>query len=155
MLEVSGRGRRVRLRIGTTRSPEDLVLLLRTPDFELRAALDEGAATVNVIIGAGRARLRDRNHRRRTPAGGGVTARRDHIPIVVPTLGALVVDALEHRGLCDRDQGPVFGRARDMAAAYASIAAAAAATAEAAAPVAAAPAAGRPVTDETAPPVAP
>ncbi len=123
VLEVSGRGRRVRLRFGTTQPPEDMVLLLRTPDFELRAALDEGAAMVNVIIGAGRMRLRERDRRRGAPAGGGNTARREHIPILVPGLGALVVDALEHRGLCDRDQGPVLGRARDMAAAYASTAA--------------------------------
>jgi hypothetical protein len=61
--------------------------------------------------------------------------------VVIPALATLVVDALEHRGLCDRDQEPVLGRARDMAAAFASAAAAAAAAAAAEIPAVESPAA--------------
>jgi glucose-6-phosphate dehydrogenase assembly protein OpcA len=144
VLEVSGRGRRVRLRIGETRPSDDLVLLLRMPDFELRAALDEQASVVTAIIGAGRTRLR-RGDERRGPRGGDrMTARREHIPVIARPLPALVVDALEHRGLCDRDQWPVLGRARELAAAFASAAAGAAGAAEPAAEPAAEYPAGEP-----------
>jgi glucose-6-phosphate dehydrogenase assembly protein OpcA len=116
-LEVSGRGRRVRLRFGVTQPPEDLVLLLRTPELEMRAALDEVAGMAHVILGSGRARLRDRNRRGGSPKGDGAPARREHIPIRTPALGTLIVESLEHRGLCDCDREPVFGRACDLAAA--------------------------------------
>ncbi len=121
LLEVSGRGRRLRLRFGESQPPEDIVLLARTPDIELRAALNERDSLVHVVFGAGRARLR--RDARQGARSGGSPPRRERIPITVPSLAGLVVEALEHRGICDRDAQPVFARARDMAQALASLSA--------------------------------
>jgi glucose-6-phosphate dehydrogenase assembly protein OpcA len=57
-LELPGRGRRVRLRIGELGPPDDLVLVLRTSDIELRIGLNESESMATVAFGAGNARDR-------------------------------------------------------------------------------------------------
>jgi hypothetical protein len=108
--------------VGESQPPHDLLLLLRTPDIELLVTLDERDAQVNLAFGAGRTRIKHRRQQGSRPGPSG-PARRERVSIDIPSLASLVIDALDHRGRCDRDWLPVFARARELAAALSSLAA--------------------------------
>jgi hypothetical protein len=103
----------VRLRLGETQGREALVLVLRTPEIELRAALAADETVASVTLGAGRLKLR-RGGRPGIPRGRSRAPETMGLKVKEPV--SLVVDALKHPGLCDDDAAPVLERAIVLAA---------------------------------------
>jgi hypothetical protein len=139
-LDFPGRGRRIRLRLGPAPASESLVLVLRTPEMELRAAIEPPSA-VTAVFGPGRVRLlpprggersgSDGQHGRRRRGGGGgrraetrpggglhVWAPSPHERSVIEwaSTANLIVDALGHGAFCDATAPRVLDRALEMAA---------------------------------------
>jgi hypothetical protein len=136
-LDFPGRGRRIRLRFGPAPAGESLVLVLRTPDMELRAAIEPPAAA-SVVIGPGRVRLlppggeRSDGPRGRGRRGGGgkqskarpggsprlwAPSPRERTAMEWGSTAHLIVDALGHGAYCDETAPRVLDRALQMAAA--------------------------------------
>jgi len=113
VFEVRARGRRLRLRLGEAREPEGLVLLLRAPEIELRVALAAEESVVTVALGAGRVRLRSGG---RPGIRRGGSRAQERVELKIPQPADLIVQALEHPGLCDVDASPVLARAMELAA---------------------------------------
>lgn len=109
--ELKAGGRRVRLRFGPAPEGESLVVLFRNREDELRVALDATGSQATIARGAGHHTLarsgRAMNARLRRPA------RVEMSPL---TPADLVVQGLDHAGLCNRDAPPVLARAQAFAA---------------------------------------
>jgi hypothetical protein len=126
VVELPSRRRRVRVRIGELHGAagsDALVLVLRTPEIELRAAWRDDESSIVVERAAGRLRLK-RSRRRRRPGSGSVrrdaggdasTRTRERIGVDRTERARFLIDALEHPGLCDRDARLVLARARSLA----------------------------------------
>jgi len=120
-LDLPGRGRRVRVRFGPAPRGESLVLVLRTPDSELRAALapptpsesaaGEMEARADITSGPGRLRLMGG---RKGPRS--TVVRREQSVIPWGSTADLIVDALGHGSFCDLTAPHILGRAFEMAA---------------------------------------
>lgn len=114
VLELPARGRRVRLRFGRASATESLVVLLRGREAELRVALGAAESTATIARGAGPHTVR----RSARPANGPrPRPRPEQVEIPPPHPASLVIQGLEHAGLCNRDALPVLARARALAAA--------------------------------------
>jgi hypothetical protein len=125
-LDFPGRGRRVRLRIGPAPRGDGLVLVLRTPDSELRASLaspvtsesgseserGELKARIDITSGPGRLRLMGGS---KGPRPIGIRHEQSVIPWA--STADLIVDALGHGAFCDVTAPRILGRAFEMAAA--------------------------------------
>ncbi|HWN82703.1 MAG TPA: OpcA/G6PD domain-containing protein, partial [Candidatus Udaeobacter sp.] len=125
-LDFPGRGRRVRLRIGPAPRGDSLVLVLRTPDSELRASLAPPApaesesvsepgeleARVDITSGPGRLRLMGG---RKGPRPSVIRREQSVIPWAAPA--DLIVDALGHGAFCDVTAPRILGGAFEMVAA--------------------------------------
>jgi hypothetical protein len=125
-LDFPGRGRRVRLRVGPAPRGDSLVLVLRTPDSELRASLapptpaetrsesEPGELEARVDITSGPGRLRLMGGRKGPRAR---VIRREQSVIPWASTADLIVDALGHGAFCDVTAPRILGRAFEMAAA--------------------------------------
>jgi Glucose-6-phosphate dehydrogenase subunit C-terminal domain/Glucose-6-phosphate dehydrogenase subunit N-terminal domain len=125
-LDFPGRGRRVRFRIGPAPRGESLVLVLRTPDSELRASLapptpsepgsesEPGELEARVDITSGPGRLRLMSGRKGPRA---IDIRREQSVILWAATADLIVDALGHGAFCDISAPRILGRAFEMGAA--------------------------------------